>query len=71
MKQRNQVTFVLMFVALVLFGAVIQAGQSSEDPAVKLERAIQLETVDGDLEAAIKMYQDDHSQKRQPPGNHS
>ncbi len=47
-----------MVIATILFGIVIQSGQSYQDPAVKLERAVQIETVDGDLEAAIKLYKE-------------
>jgi Tol biopolymer transport system component len=58
MRQKIQVIPSLIFISLLLSGAVIQTGQSSEDPAVKLERAIQVEIVDGDLQAAIKLYQE-------------
>ena len=44
---------VASFLALAGFG-VSRSGE--EDPAVRLERAIQLETVDGDLGAAIAQY---------------
>jgi Tol biopolymer transport system component len=58
MRQKIQVIPSLIFISLLLSGAVIQTGQSSKDPAVKLERAFQVETVDGDLQAAIELYRE-------------
>jgi Tol biopolymer transport system component len=42
------------FLVLVGLGVL---GSGEEDPAVQLERAIQLETVDGDLAAAVAQYE--------------
>jgi Tol biopolymer transport system component len=58
MRKKIHIFVTSLAVALALFAAVIQTVHTYEDPAVKLERAIQVETVDGDLETAIKMYQE-------------
>ena len=57
MKPRTKINLVLVFVSLILTASVISAQQAGETPEVLLERAIQLETVDGDLQAAIPLYQ--------------
>jgi Tol biopolymer transport system component len=58
MRRHNLVPLTLAcvasFLALTGFAASWSAG---EDPAIRLERAIQLETVDGDLAAAIAQYE--------------
>ena len=51
MSQVIQITVLI----LTAFRAVYLAGQT-QDPAVTLQRGIQLETVDGDLNAAIEHY---------------
>lgn len=43
-------------VLLVMASVGAFARQAGEDPAVLLERAVQLETIDGDLDAAIAIY---------------
>jgi len=53
MKPRIQTNLVLAAVSLILAVSFVVPLQASETPAVLLERAIQLETVDGDLGAAI------------------
>ena len=55
MRTRIRITLTCMLLAAG--AAAVVARQSSKHPAVLLERAIQLETVDGDLEAAIEQYQ--------------
>jgi Tol biopolymer transport system component len=56
MKPRTKTNLVLVFVSLILAASVTAARQAGETPAVLLERAIQLETVDGNLSAAIDLY---------------
>jgi Tol biopolymer transport system component len=56
MKLRTKSKLVLAFVSLILAASVTAARQAGETPAVLLERAIQLETVDGNLNAAIDLY---------------
>jgi len=57
MKPRIKTNLILTAVSLILALSLIAAQQVGEPPAVLLERAIQLETVDGDLRAAIELYQ--------------
>jgi Tol biopolymer transport system component len=58
MKRHHPVPRTLACVASFLMLAGFAASWSAgEDPAVQLERAIQLETVDGDLAAAIALYE--------------
>lgn len=57
MKPRMRTNLVLAAVSLILAVSFTAARQAGEPPAVLLERAIQLETVDGDLVAAIALYQ--------------
>ena len=56
MKSRTKTKLVLVFVSLILAASAIAAQQAGETPEVLLERAIQIETVDGDLSAAIDLY---------------
>ena len=56
MKPRMKAKLVLTVVSLILAMSFIAARQAEEPPAVLLERAIQLETMDGDLNAAINLY---------------
>jgi Tol biopolymer transport system component len=56
MKPRTKTKLVLVFVSLILAASVIAAQQAGETPEVLLEHAIQIETVDGDLSAAIDLY---------------
>jgi len=56
MNPRMKTNLVLTSVSLILAVSFIAAQQAGEAPAVLLERAIQLETVDGDLGAAIDLY---------------
>ena len=57
MKRRIRISLAPAAVSLILAALFIAAQQAGEPPAVLLERAIQLETVDGDLTAAIALYQ--------------
>jgi hypothetical protein len=57
MKPRIKTNLILTAVSLILALSLIAAQQVGEPPAVLLERAIQLETVDGDLRDAIELYQ--------------
>lgn len=54
---KNRAALASLALSLALVSVGVKAHQSAEDPAVRLERAVQLETVDGDLEAAIEQYQ--------------
>ncbi len=56
MKPRVKNSLILTAVLLILAVSIIAAQQAGEPPAVLLERAIQLETVDGNLAAAIDLY---------------
>ncbi len=56
MKPRIKTNLLLTGVSLILALSFVFAQQTDEPPAVMLERAIQLETVDGDLSAAIDLY---------------
>jgi Tol biopolymer transport system component len=56
MKTRMKNILVLSAVSLILAVSLTLARQAGEPPAVLLERAIQLESVDGDLGAAIDLY---------------
>jgi Tol biopolymer transport system component len=56
MIKRNGLKMRIAVVLLVMSAAGIYARQAKEDPAVLLERAVQLETVEGDLDAAIALY---------------
>ncbi|UCF38664.1 MAG: PD40 domain-containing protein, partial [Acidobacteriota bacterium] len=58
MKTKRQITLASLAFTMVLVPVGSRLSQTEEDPAVRLERAIQLETVDGDLEAAIEQYQE-------------
>jgi Tol biopolymer transport system component len=58
MRRENRFGLVLAGAASFLVLAGVGVSRSGEeDPAVRLERAIQLETVDGDLDAAIAQYE--------------
>ena len=57
MKRRMRTSLMSAAFSLILAVSFTATRQASEPPAVLLERAIQLETVDGDLAAAIKIYQ--------------
>ncbi len=56
MKVQKKAILVPAAFFVILAMAFISARQAEERPAVLLERAIQLETVDGDLDAAIALY---------------
>ncbi len=56
MTKRNGLKIRVAVVLLVTGALGALALQEREDPAVLLERAVQLETVDGDLDAAIALY---------------
>ncbi len=56
MKAQKAAVLVLVVFSAVLAAAFTAARQAGEQSKVLLERAIQLETVDGDLEAAIGLY---------------
>ncbi|MEJ2147639.1 MAG: hypothetical protein P8020_21165, partial [Acidobacteriota bacterium] len=57
MKSRKATLLLVSVVCATLALAFATLPQATEDPAVLLERAIQLETVDGNLDAAIELYQ--------------
>jgi Tol biopolymer transport system component len=56
MTQRNRFKMRVAVILLVMAAVGAFARQAGEDPAVLLERAVQLETIDGDLDAAIAIY---------------
>ena len=57
MKTRKAAVLVIAALSVILAAAAGSAARQTGDrPEVLLERAIQLETVDGDLEAAIGLY---------------
>ncbi len=57
MRPQRKTKLVLTGVSLILALSFVAAQQADEPPAVMLERAIQIETVDGDLSAAIDLYE--------------
>jgi Tol biopolymer transport system component len=58
MRHHSRVRLTLACLASFLALAGLATSRSAEeDPAVRLERAVQLETVDGDLETAIAEYE--------------
>ncbi len=56
MIQQYRFKMRIAVVLLVMAAVGIFAQQAEEDPAVLLERAVQLETIEGDLDAAIALY---------------
>lgn len=57
MRRKNLTVLVFLSAAAALALTPLPgAAQADQDPAVLLERAVQLETIDGDLEAAIQLY---------------
>ena len=57
MKSRSKVNLFLTGVWLILAMSFTTAAQKADEaPEVLLERAIQLETMDGDLGTAIELY---------------
>ncbi len=56
MIQQYRFKMRIAVVLLVMAAVGIFARQAEENPAVLLERAVQLETIEGDLDAAIALY---------------
>ncbi len=58
MRQPGQITLLAVAAGCAAILTFAGPGGSGQDPAVTLQRAIQLETVDGDLAAAIERYKE-------------
>ncbi len=58
MRQPGQITLLAVAAACAAVLTFAGPGRGGQDPAVTLQRAIQLETVDGDLTAAIERYKE-------------
>lgn len=48
----------VVLLVMVSVGIFAQQAKEDQDPAVLLERAVQLETIEGDLDAAISLYKE-------------